>query len=69
MTHRLTLAAVFVAAVTPLLSQAPASAPAAPYAAPASTLSSLYGRYTVRGDFGVKEPKVGWHHDVGERRR
>jgi DNA-binding beta-propeller fold protein YncE len=45
------------AAVTPLLGQAPPSAPAAPYAPPSSTLSSLFARYTVRGDFGVKEPK------------
>lgn len=45
------------AAVTPVAGQAPASAPAAPYAPPTSTLSSLFGRYTVRGDFGVKDPK------------
>jgi DNA-binding beta-propeller fold protein YncE len=48
---------LFLAAVTPALAQAPASAPAAPYAPPTSTLSSLLGRYTVRGDFAVKEPK------------
>ena len=57
MTPRLAVVLLFVAAVTPALAQAPASAPAAPYAPPASTLSSLFGRHTVRGDFGVKEPK------------
>jgi DNA-binding beta-propeller fold protein YncE len=53
------IAVVFLcaAAVTPVLAQAPASAPAAAYAAPTSTLSSLFGRYTVRGDFGAKDPK------------
>jgi len=55
--NRLVIVALFAAAVTPVLAQAPATAPAAPYTPPASTLSSLYGRYTVRGDFGVKEPK------------
>lgn len=45
------------AAATPVLAQAPASAPAAPYAPPSSTLSSLFARYTVRGDFAVKDPK------------
>jgi len=48
---------LFAAAVTPAFAQAPATAPAAPYAPPSSTLASLTGRYTVRGDFGVKEPK------------
>ena len=48
---------LFAAAITPTLAQAPASAPAAPFTPPSSTLSSLFGRYTVRGDFGVKEPK------------
>jgi len=57
MIRRIVAAVSFVAAVTPALAQAPASAPAAPYAPPASTLSSLFGRYTVRGDFAVKEPK------------
>ncbi len=57
MTRRLASLALFVASVTPALAQAPASAPAAPYAPPASTLSSIFGRYTVRGDFGAKDPK------------
>ena len=48
---------LLVAAVTPTLAQAPASAPAAPYAPPTSTLSSLFGRYTLRGDFAAKDPK------------
>ncbi len=46
-----------VAALTPLLAQAPASAPAAPYAAPTSTLASLFGRHAVKGDFAAKDPK------------
>ena len=50
-------AAILFAAVTPVLGQAPASAPAAPYAAPTSTLSSLFGRYAIKGDFGVQDPK------------
>jgi streptogramin lyase len=51
-------AAVFsVAVVAPVLAQAPASAPAAPFTPPTSTLSSLFGKYTMKGDFGVKEPK------------
>ena len=57
MNPRLALVFVFAAAVTPVLAQAPATAPAAPYAPPSSTLSSLFGRHTVRGDFGVKDPK------------
>ncbi len=57
MKFRLLLALLSAAAVTPLLAQAPATAPAAPYTPPSSTLSSLFGRYTVRGDFGLKEPK------------
>jgi DNA-binding beta-propeller fold protein YncE len=57
MNRRIATALVLLAAVTPALAQAPATAPAAPYAPPNSTLSSLFGRYTVRGDFGVKEPK------------
>jgi streptogramin lyase len=57
MIHRLAAAALFAAAVTPAFAQAPASAPAAPFTPPTSTLSSLFGRYTPRGDFGVKDPK------------
>ncbi len=57
MIHRITAALLFVAAVTPALAQAPASAPAAPFTPPTSSLASLLGRYTPRGDFGVKEPK------------
>jgi DNA-binding beta-propeller fold protein YncE len=57
MNRRIAVAVLFVAAVTPALGQAPATAPAAPYTPPSSTLSSLLGRHTVRGDFGVKEPK------------
>ena len=51
------LAIWLVSAATPVLAQSPATAPAAPYAAPTSTLSSLFGRYTIQGDFGVKDPK------------
>lgn len=53
------IAAVFIslAVVTPVLAQAPATAPAAPFTPPSSTLSSLFGKYTMKGDFGVKEPK------------
>lgn len=43
--------------VLPAFAQAPASAPAAPFAAPSSTLSSLFGRYAIRADFAVKDPK------------
>lgn len=57
MSRRIAIAILTAALVTPLFAQAPASAPAAPYAPPTSTLSSLLGRYTVRGDFAVKEPK------------
>jgi sugar lactone lactonase YvrE len=57
MTIRLAAVLLVFTAVVPVLAQAPASAPAAPYAPPTSTLSSLFGRYTIRGDFGVKEPK------------
>jgi DNA-binding beta-propeller fold protein YncE len=57
MNRRVATALLFVAAITPALAQAPASAPAAPFTPPASTLSSLFGRYTLKGDFGVKEPK------------
>src|SRR5215218_9174263 len=53
------LAAVLIAGVlvTPVFAQAPATAPAAPFTPPTSTLSSLFGRYNIKGDFGVKEPK------------
>jgi streptogramin lyase len=57
MSRRIAVAILCVAAVAPTLAQAPASAPAAPYAPPSSTLGSVFGRYTVRGDFAVKEPK------------
>jgi sugar lactone lactonase YvrE len=57
MTRYITAAALMLAAVTPMLAQAPASAPAAPFTPPSSTLSSLFGRYTMKGDFGVQEPK------------
>jgi len=51
------LAIWLVSAAIPVLAQSPATAPAAPYAAPTSTLSSLFGRYTIQGDFAVKDPK------------
>ena len=57
MIHRIAVAVLCVAAMTPALAQAPATAPAAPYAPPTSTLASLMGRYTVRGDFAAKDPK------------
>jgi len=57
MIRRILVAVSFVAVVTPVLAQAPATAPAAPYVPPTSTLSSLFGRYTLRGDFGAKDPK------------
>jgi WD40 repeat protein len=57
MTRHLACALLFASAVLPVSAQAPASAPAAPYAAPTSTLASLFGRYTVRGDFAAKDPK------------
>ena len=50
------LAIWLISAATPVLAQSPATAPAAAYAAPASTLSSLFGRYTIQGDFAVKDP-------------
>jgi hypothetical protein len=53
----LNVVVLFVVAITPSLAQSPASAPAAPFAPPASTLSSLFGRYTIRGDFAAKDPK------------
>jgi outer membrane protein assembly factor BamB len=48
------VALLCAAAVTPLLAQSPASAPAAP---PSSTLSSLFGRYAITADFAAKDPK------------
>jgi len=54
---RIATALLLAAATMPAFAQAPATAPAAPYAPPNSTLASLFGRHTVRGDFGVKEPK------------
>lgn len=57
MMRRIAVVVAVVAAVTPLLAQSPASAPAAAYVPPTSTLSSLFGRYTLKGDFGVKDPK------------
>jgi streptogramin lyase len=57
MTRHLACALLVASAVLPLSAQAPATAPAAPYAAPTSTLASLFGRYTVRGDFAAKDPK------------
>jgi DNA-binding beta-propeller fold protein YncE len=58
MTRHLACALLVASAVVPALAQAPASAPAAPYAAPTSSLASLFGRYTVRGDFAAKDPKA-----------
>ena len=57
MNRYIALVILLVAAVTPAFAQAPATAPAAPYTAPSSTLSSIFGRYTVRGDFAAKDPK------------
>jgi DNA-binding beta-propeller fold protein YncE len=57
MNRYLAIAGLLAVSVAATFAQAPASAPAAPYAPPSSTLSSLFGRYTVRGDFGIKEPK------------
>ena len=57
MTRPFALAIWLVSAAIPVLAQSPATAPAAPYAAPTSTLSSLFGRYTIQGDFAVKDPK------------
>jgi sugar lactone lactonase YvrE len=56
MTRHLAATALFLAAVAPLVAQAPPSAPPAPFTPPASTLSSLFGRYTLKGDF-AQEPK------------
>jgi DNA-binding beta-propeller fold protein YncE len=55
--HRTAIVIIAIASLTPVFAQAPASAPAAPYTPPSSTLTSLLGRHTVRGDFGVKDPK------------
>jgi DNA-binding beta-propeller fold protein YncE len=57
MIRHLACALLVAFAILPISAQAPASAPAAPYAAPTSTLASLFGRYTVRGDFAAKDPK------------
>lgn len=57
MNRHISLVILLVAAVTPAFAQAPATAPAAPYTPPSSTLSSVFGRYTVRGDFAAKDPK------------
>jgi DNA-binding beta-propeller fold protein YncE len=57
MIRQFAVAALLVASTSSAIAQAPATAPAAPYAPPNSTLASLFGRYAVRGDFGVKEPK------------
>jgi sugar lactone lactonase YvrE len=51
------IAGLVVSAAFPAFAQAPASAPAAAYTPPSSTLSSLFGRYAVRGDFAAKDPK------------
>lgn len=56
MNRQIAVAVALLAATAGAFAQAPASAPAAPYAPTTSTLSSLFGRYTVRGDFGTKEP-------------
>lgn len=57
MLRRAAVAILFGATIAPVLAQAPASAPAAPFTPPSSTLSSLFGRYTIKGDFGVQEPR------------
>jgi streptogramin lyase len=57
MKRLIAIAFLCVATLVPASAQAPATATAAPYAPPTSTLSSLFGRYTIRGDFGVKDPK------------
>ena len=57
MNRYIALVILLVAAVTPAFAQAPATATAAPYTPPSSTLSSIFGRYTVRGDFAAKDPK------------
>ena len=57
MNRYIALVIVLLVAVTPAFAQAPATATAAPYTPPSSTLSSIFGRYTVRGDFAAKDPK------------
>jgi len=57
MNRYIALVILLVAVVTPAFAQAPATATAAPYTPPSSTLSSIFGRYTVRGDFAAKDPK------------
>jgi DNA-binding beta-propeller fold protein YncE len=57
MNLRIAVALSFLALVPSAYAQAPATAPAAAYVPPTSTLSSLFGRYTMKGDFGVKDPK------------
>ena len=57
MNRYIALVIVLFVAVTPAFAQAPATATAAPYTPPSSTLSSIFGRYTVRGDFAAKDPK------------
>jgi DNA-binding beta-propeller fold protein YncE len=55
--RRFALVLLLAGLVAPVVAQSPASAPSAPFTPPSSTLSSLFGRYTIRGDFGVKDPK------------
>ena len=57
MTRFTAVAILLLSAMTPALAQSPATAPAAAYTPPSSTLSSLFGRYTIRGDFAAKDPK------------
>ena len=57
MKRAITLAVWLVYSAAPALAQSPATAPAVSYATPTSTLSSLFGRYTIQGDFAVKDPK------------
>ena len=64
------LAIWLVSAATPVLAQSPATAPAAPFTAPnVHTLEPVRtlhdpGRLRRQGSQGV-----GWHHDLGGRRR
>jgi len=68
MKRAIPLAVWLVYSAAPVLAQSPATAPAVPYATPTSTLSSLFGRYTIQGDFAVKDPQgVGWHHELAGR--
>ena len=56
--NRLSVAALLcAAALTPLRAQSPGSAPAVPDAPPSSTLSSLFGRYSITADFAATDPK------------